>query len=136
MGLVTGIAKLARSAYRYIKYGKQVGKTAKNGLTVHQKGRYTTGVDAKGKVTYRQRSSEQVYKTSSGRPYEAYRHTSVFKQNQNGSSIKTSIQTHWQEGGKVEHFRTTETFDKRGISTSKSSVDYVKKAGNSVWTKR
>lgn len=64
MGLLSGIVKLGKFAYRTIKYGKQVGKTAKNGTTIHKKVIYNsktaTGnmvktekrvVDANGNVT-------------------------------------------------------------------------------------
>lgn len=53
MGLISGIAKAAKSAYRYIRYGKQIGKTAKNGTKVYKRGGTTTGVDANGKVIHR-----------------------------------------------------------------------------------
>lgn len=50
MGIGSVLAKGAKSAYRFIRYGKQVGKTAKNGSAVYKKGGVTTGLSKDGKV--------------------------------------------------------------------------------------
>lgn len=54
MRIGKGLLKLAKYAYRFVKYGKQIGKTAKNGNEVRKSifsnGKKLTGLDKDGKV--------------------------------------------------------------------------------------
>lgn len=50
MGLVSGISKVAKAAYCFVRYGKQVGKTAKNGSKVFKRSGILTGVSKDGKL--------------------------------------------------------------------------------------
>ena len=46
------IGKIVTSAYRYIRYGRQIGKTAVNGTKVYGRGKINrTAIDAEGRVT-------------------------------------------------------------------------------------
>ncbi len=66
MGLLSGIGKIVKSGYRYIKYGKQVGKTANNGSKVYKRGGTLTGVNKNGEVI------GQVKKVKTGKYQETH----------------------------------------------------------------
>ena len=43
-------SKMIVGAYRYIRYGKQLGKTAKNGTKVYKRAGKTTAIDNSGNI--------------------------------------------------------------------------------------
>jgi len=113
MGLFSGIAKIAKSAYRYVRYGKQVGKTAKNGTKVYKRGGTTTGVDANGKVIHQAKTFKKDKYTTETHihkplPFDGSKNTRIVKDYENGTIWSVSKTT--DRFGREKDFRVIQGY--------------------------
>lgn len=47
---MSAISSILKTGYRYIRYGKQLGKTSANGTKVYQRGLKSVAIDSKGDI--------------------------------------------------------------------------------------
>ena len=111
-----------KAIYRAVKYGKQVGKTAKNGATAYKRGGKLTGLDKEGNVI----SSIHKYKTAQNTTH------TVTKTNlpNGGVKISDTARTTDNFDGSFDLFKSTKYVDEYGIErTVYGKPEFVQMSG-------
>ena len=122
MGL---IGKVVTRLYRYIRYGRQIGKTAVNGTKVYGRGKINrTAINAEGKVT----------RTIRNEGYDGLSHTQYTKVTDyypNGAKkAEAKINTSHNGDGSISEYMSKRFFDHYGEA---STYGAVKAGANNVW---
>lgn len=122
MGL---IGRLITSVYRYVRYGRQIGKTAANGTKLYGRGKINrTAIDAHGNVT----------RTIRNKGYDAASHTQcsqITDYYSNGAKkAEARLNTTYQGDGTISRYMSRSFFDRYGLSNSYGAS---KAGANKAW---